>query len=260
MADFANRIPMHLFFEMMALPLSDGQMLLESAEGVIREGSAEKKTAAMAGVFAYLGAVVDARTEAPGDDLISALILAEYRGGRMPRELVLSISVNLLLAGLDTVASMLGFVIQHLAGDAALRRELAAHPDRIRGAVEEFARRFPVAALGRVVAKEFSYGDVMFRKGERVLMPTVLHSLDDAEFARPLAVDIDRAPPMIMSFGKGPHQCLGSLLARIELVETLTEWLREIPDFAIAPGRRATVSCGHITTMTSLPLCWDGAA
>ena len=53
------------------------------------------------------------------------------KGERMPRELVLSISVNLLMAGLDTVASMLGFVVRHLAGDDGLRRELVAHPERI---------------------------------------------------------------------------------------------------------------------------------
>ena len=257
MSDFAFQIPMHLFFEMMELPIADGRMLLGAAEGVIREGSAEKKTAAMAGVFAYLGAVIDQRTPNPGDDLISALTLAEYKGGRMPRELVLSISVNLLLAGLDTVASMIGFVARHLAGDEMLRHALAANPERIKGAVEEFARRFPVASLGRVVARDFFYGGVSFRKGERILLPTALHSLDEAKFARPLEVDIDRGIPVIMSFGRGAHQCLGSLLARIELVEALSEWLGRIPDFRLTPGKPPQVSCGHITAMTSLPLSWD---
>jgi cytochrome P450 len=175
----------------------------------------------------------------------------------MPRELVLSIAVNLLMAGLDTVASMLGFVVRHLAGDDALRRELATHPDRIRSSVEEFARRFPVASLGRVVAKEFTYGGVTFKEGDRLFMPTPLHSLDDCVYPDALALDLDRNPPAIMSFGRGPHQCLGALLARIELVEALTEWLRQIPDFRLTPGKPPIVSCGHITAMTSLPLSWD---
>ena len=257
MPDFALKIPMHLFFEMMELPLSDGRMLLDAAEGVIREGVAEKKIAAMKGVFDYLGAIIDQRTPNPSDDLISALILSDYKGERMPRELVLSIAVNLLMAGLDTVASMLGFVVRHLAGDDALRRELATHPDRIRSSVEEFARRFPVASLGRVVAKEFTYGGVTFKEGDRLFMPTPLHSLDDCVYPDALALDLDRNPPAIMSFGRGPHQCLGALLARIELVEALTEWLRQIPDFRLTPGKPPIVSCGHITAMTSLPLSWD---
>jgi cytochrome P450 len=257
MSDFALKIPMHLFFEMMALPLSDGRMLLDAAEAVIREGVAEKKIAAMHGVFDYLGAVIDQRTPNPGDDLISALILSDYKGGRMPRELVLSISVNLLMAGLDTVASMLGFVVRHLAGDDRLRRELAGHPERIRSAVEEFARRFPVASLGRVVARDFAYGGVTFKQGDRLFMPTALHSLDDSVYPRAGEVDIDRNPAAIMSFGRGPHQCLGALLARIELAEALTEWLRQIPEFRLTPGKPPTVSCGHITAMTSLPLSWD---
>jgi cytochrome P450 len=256
MADFALKIPMHLFFEMMQLPLSDGRMLLDAAEAVIREGVAEKKIAAIHGVFDYLGAIIDQRTPNPGDDLISALILSDYKGERMPRELVLSMAVNLLMAGLDTVASMLGFVVRHLAGDDALRRELASHPERISASIEEFARRFPVASLGRVVAKEFVYGDVTFRLGDRLFMPTALHSLDDSVYPRAEAVDIDRNPSAIMSFGRGPHQCLGALLARIELAEALTEWLRQIPDFQLATGKPPIVSCGHITAMTSLPLRW----
>ena len=257
MPDFALKIPMHLFFEMMALPLSDGRMLLDAAEGVIREGVAEKKIAAMQGVFDYLGAIIDDRTPNPGDDLISALILSDYKGERMPRELVLSIAVNLLMAGLDTVASMLGFVVRHLAGDDDLRRELVAHPERIRSSVEEFARRFPVASLGRVVAKEFSYGGVTFKLGDRLFMPTALHCLDDSVFPQATAIDIDRKLTSIMTFGRGPHQCLGALLARIELVEALGEWLGQIPEFRLTPGQPPIVSCGHITAMTSLPLSWD---
>ncbi len=154
---------------------------------------------------------------------------------------------------------MLGFVVRHLAGDGDLRRELAADPERIRSSVEEMARRFPVASLGRVVAREFSYGDVTFAEGDRLFMPTALHSLDDSVFAQAQRLDIDRNPPAIMSFGRGPHQCLGALLARIELVEALTEWLGQIPGFRLTPGKPPIVSCGHITAMTSLPLSWDAA-
>lgn len=257
MADFAFKIPMHLFFELMELPLSDGQMLLDAAEGIIRESEAEKKIAAMAGVFSYLSSVIDMREKTPGDDLVSHLIRSRYKDGPMPRELVLSIAVNLLLAGLDTVASMLGFITRHLAGDDALRHRLASNPDQIKDAVEELARRFPVATLGRVVANDFAYGGVAFRAGERLLLPTVLHSLDDRVFSQPMAVDIDRPIAPILSFGRGPHQCLGSLLARVELTQGLSEWLTRIPDFALIPGRPPRLSCGHITAMTSLPLRWD---
>jgi cytochrome P450 len=251
---------MHLFFEMMELPLSDGRMLLDAAEGVIREGVAEKKIAAIHGVFDYLGAIIDERANNLGDDLISALIQSDYKGEPMPRELVLSISVNLLMAGLDTVASMLGFVVRHLAGDDALRRELVADPARIRSSIEEFARRFPVASLGRVVAKEFAYGGVTFKEGDRLFMPTALHCLDDSVFPRAAELDLDRKLTPIMTFGRGPHQCLGALLARIELAEALTEWLGQIPDFRLTPGKPPNVSCGHITAMTSLPLSWDRPA
>jgi cytochrome P450 len=257
MYEFAFKIPMLLFVNMMGLPVEDGRDLLERADHVIREGDVEKKIAAMSGVFDYLGAVVDERRRKPGEDLISQLTLARYGDEPMPREMVLSMSVNLLLGGLDTVASMLGFVVRHLAEDESLRGALAREPERIRGAVEEFARRFPVAALGRVVARDCVIAGVELRNGERLLLPTQLHGLDERRFERPLEIDLEREIPVLMSFGRGRHQCIGSLLARIELQAALKCWLAEIPDFWIPQDDPPLVACGAITSISRLPLRWE---
>lgn len=257
MSEMAFNLPMHLFLRMMALPIEDGPMLLNLVNSVIREGEKEKKIAAMSAIFKYLEDVIDQRLVNPGDDLISHLCKSEYDGGPMPRNLVHSMCVNLLLGGLDTVASMLGFIMKYLAEDKPLREKLASNPELIEGALQEFTRRFAVTSLGRVVAKDFTYKGVELRAGERVLLATPLHGMDEQKFGCPMKVDIDRKIPLVMSFGRGSHQCVGSFLARIELAEALAGWLRHIPDFHIADGKEPRVSCGAVNAMEYLPLKWS---
>lgn len=256
MREFAFRIPLHLFFELMELPLSDGQKLLQAVDTVVRGSDAATITAALEDVFAYVTSVVEMRKVAPGSDVISSISTWHYRGEPIATEMAVGMGVQLLLAGLDTVAATLGFIIRHLADDADLRRGLASGSVELKSAVDEFLRRFPTVSLARVVAKDFTYQGVSLRKGERLLLPTAFHGLDPAIFDRPLELDLNRPSEPIMTFGRGPHQCIGTLLARTELTEALSGWLAAIPDFALAPGAETKLSCGHVAAFSSLPLVW----
>lgn len=62
-----------------------------------------------------------------------------------------------------------------------------------------------------------------------------------------------------ISFGSGPHRCLGSHLARQEVVITLEEWFRRIPDFKLAAGGDLKPYMGNITGLGALPLVWSPA-
>lgn len=256
MKEFAFRIPLHLFFELMQLPLSDGKKLLDAVDTVVRGSDAETVTAALEDMFAYIVSVIEMRKAAPGDDVVSHIVTSDFRGEAMRADMAAGMCAQLLLAGLDTVAATLGFIIRHLAEDADLRAKLVSGELEIKTATEEFLRRFPTVSLARVVAKDFSYGGVALRKGERLLLPTAFHGLDPAYFVNPLTVDFDRPNAPILTFGRGAHQCIGSLLARIELNEALTEWLARIPDFTIAADVAPTLSCGHVAAFSSLRLTW----
>ena len=163
----------------------------------------------------------------------------------------------LLVGGLDTVASAMGFAARFLATSPEHRRELVEHPERIPNAVEELLRRFPVVNQGRVVVSDMTYKGVDMRAGDQIIMPTTLHGLDDRKFDDPLRVDFSRPTPIHSTFGNGAHRCPGSLLARTELKIFLEEWLKRIPDFRIKPGATPGVRAGVNATLYSLPLVWD---
>jgi cytochrome P450 len=257
MADFAQRLPVKLFLGMMHLPLEDADMLFEANHKITRGTSHADKSAGLSDVFDYLQKVVDERYDAGGSDVISKIAQYSSGGERLSKEKVVGISVNLLLAGLDTAGSMLGFIVRHLAQNEQLRRELAAHPDRIERASGELIRRFPIVTLGRIVANDFSYAGIDLKAGECVALPTPLHGMDKCKFANPLEVELNRRIPVNMSFGKGRHLCVGNFVARVELVEALTVWMHHIPEFRIEPGASIEVEFGQVSVINRLPLQWD---
>jgi cytochrome P450 len=74
-----------------------------------------------------------------------------------------------------------------------------------------------------------------------------------------MTLDLDRKVTTVLSFGRGKHQCIGSLVARVELTATLTEWLTHIPDFRIKPDTIVEISCGPINAVKNLFLEWNTA-
>jgi cytochrome P450 len=211
-------------------------------------------------MFSYLRGWIAQRRQTPGDDLISKMAEAKIAGCPITDDAMLSVCTNLLLGGLDTVASMLGFIMKFLAENDQIRARLGREPQQIERSLNEIIRRFPIASLGRVVARDFTYEGILLKQGDRVLLPTPLHGLDDEQFDCPMTLDLDRKVTSLLSFGRGKHQCLGSLVARVELTATLTEWLSCIPDFRIKPGTVPEISCGPINALKNLFLEWDAAS
>ena len=77
----------------------------------------------------------------------------------------------------------------------------------------------------------------------------------------PLTLDFRRSPPVrLQMFGNGPHTCPGAVLARRELKIFLQEWLKRIPDFAIAPDTAPVFTTGFVTGLTELKLVWTPAS
>jgi cytochrome P450 len=144
------------------------------------------------------------------------------------------------MAGLDTVASVLGLIVKGFAEDAQKRREFTAlldQPDKVMPAIEELVRFHAIVPVPRRVTRPMEFQGAQFAENETVSCPTPAANRDPAVFARPNELVFDRRPNRHMGFGRGPHRCLGIHLARRELRVALTALHRRLPDYRLLPGR-----------------------
>ena len=101
------------------------------------------------------------------------------------------------------------------------------------------------------------YRGVSMKAGEYILIPGILANLDERRFPDPLKVDFARTGlAKSMTFGGGIHRCPGAMLARMQIIIFLEEWLKRIPDFWIPEGDQEHIRCGATMSMSYLPLKW----
>jgi len=254
---FARVLPVTVILDLLGLPQEDRTRLIALAESVVRTPGVERRIDAQAAMNAYLAGWIDKRLAEPGDDLISHVVHAEVEGRPITTEEMFSVCHLLLLGGLDTVASMLGFICKFLAEHAEHRHQLVQEPTLMRNAIEELIRRHGIPNTARLITHDFEYKGVPFKKDELVQLPNSLFGLDDRVVSDPTCVDFRRPFPIPhAAFGNGPHTCVGAMLARREIKVFLEEWLSRIPDFTIKPGTKPVLVSGRTNSIIELHLVW----
>jgi cytochrome P450 len=179
----------------------------------------------LGGAFPELAAFLDEQIEArraPGDtrdDLIARMTRAEVQGRRLSTLQIRTLAANCLLASQST-ANLIGNLLHRFVTDSAFERRLRAEPALIGGAVEESLRfDCPVLFLFRTARVDCAIAGERIRAGERVILGIASGNRDEAVWERPgefwLERDWTRAPE-ILTFGPGPHLCLGNMIARME--------------------------------------------
>ena len=257
--DFAQQMPIAIFLSMLELPLADRPIIMDIVDRIIRPDLPETRMRGFEDLGRYTMAKVEERRGGGGADVISDLTRARIDGKPLSDEDLQGLMSVLMLAGLDTVAGMLGFIAAHLARHPAHRHALIAEPGRIPAAIEEYLRRMAMVNITREVAGDTELAGVTLKAGELVVVPLALANLAEERYERTLEVDLDRRRPRHASFGTGPHVCMGAALARTEIAIFLEEWLVRIPDFAIAPGAVLEVRVGAAAMIPELPLVWNVA-
>lgn len=260
MSEFGNIMPMYVFMDLVDLPRSESDKLVPIVERFIKSGSIVERQQAQAALIEYISGIAMDRRASPGSDLGSKVVNATVAGERISDAEAISYMTLLLLGGLDTIASMLGFFTRFLAQSSEHRRQLVANLDDaafMRGAMEEMFRRFGVVNAGRVVAKDCEVGGIRLRANDTILPINMLAGLDERRIANPLAVDFSRGSSgNHLTFGAGPHSCPGSTLARREIAIFLREWLKRIPEFSIRPNGRSEAITGVTCSLKALDLVW----
>lgn len=256
--DFAKVLPINVFLTMMGLPLDDREFLLPRAEIAVRSNDIELKAKSQGELIAYLMGHIEARKANPQDDLLGMIVNGEIGDRPLTPPEVLAMSILVLVGGLDTVASQLGFVAHFLAKSPSHRHELVENPKLAQVACEEFLRRYGLPNTARELTGDYEYKGIRFKKGDMIQMPKCLYGLDDRINANPTVVDFHRKPSEIKhaAFGAGPHVCPGNVLARRELIIFLEEWLPAIPDFEVDPERPAEFAAGSVNGVDKLYLKW----
>ncbi|APA75580.1 cytochrome P450 [Mycobacterium avium subsp. hominissuis] len=260
-AEFAVPLPCTVFLQLLGLPLEDLDRFLLWKDGVIRpagDSGFDRRHESSAGVaqqiYEYFDKAIDEHIAVPRDDVLSAMIAADVGGQPLSREELLDICFLFLIAGLDTVTDSLDCFFVYLARHPQHRRQLVERPDVLPGAVEELLRwETPVPGVARVATQDVEVGGCPISKGERVSPLLGAANTDPAEFPDPEIVDFTRSPNRHRAFGGGPHRCLGSHLARMELRVALREFHRRIPDYEIKPGTQLTYTAA-LRSVESLPL------
>jgi cytochrome P450 len=202
--------------------------------------------------------VFDDRRRSPRDpdvDMATYLLEARIDDEPISDEYLLSMMTTLVLAGLDTTKSQLGFNFHHLATHPDDRRRLAADPSLIPVAVEELLRAFAFVPPARKLRADIDYEGCPMKRGQMVLMPLWAANRDPAAFPHAKDVVIDRSPNRHIAFGAGAHRCAGAHLARRELLIAMEEWHARIPDYELA-NDTPLVEHGWQLGLDALPLRW----
>jgi cytochrome P450 len=262
-SDFAIRFPTDLFLASLNLPMSDGEEFLYWVEKIFRGFAGKDLDEAVKAdqwSRAYFERAISEREQHPQDtevDFISRLLVSQLDGVAIPREDIVTICSTLMLAGLDTTRSALGFIFHHLARDAELRQRLTAQPSLWPRAVEEFIRLYPLVYQdGRLVTRAIDFHGLPLKEGDIVWLGLSSANHDPKKFAEPRTFNLDRDHiNHHLAFGAGPHRCLGMHLARHELVIALTEWHKRIPDYELATDEQL-YERGAQLAIDRLPLRW----
>jgi cytochrome P450 len=209
-------------------------------------------------VDAYLDDMIVERRNALTDDLISDLIRAEDDGDRLSHDELLMLAAGLLMAGTDTTRNQLAAAVHTLCDHPDQWLLLAERPELAPKAVEEIMRHSPVAAATfRTAAVDVELGGVTIPAGTLTIVNAAAANRDPAVYDDPDRLDITRdGPAAMLTFGGGVHYCLGSHLARAELVEALTVITRRMPNArraGPAPWKPLTGMSGPVT----LPIEFD---
>ena len=239
---YAYPLPFGVIGELLGIPAADRarmhawfQVLLTGWAG----DPPPEAVQASDGIVAYLRELVEAKRQSPADDLVSVLVAAE--DDVLTTQELLSSLFQLVVAGHDTTASLIGNGVVALLDHPGQLQALLADLGQLPAAIEELIRfTAPVPhATFRVTTEPVTLGGMAIPAHEQVLVCLGSANRDPGRFPAPDALDIGRSDGPNLGFGHGIHYCLGAPLARLEARVAFETLLGRYPGLRLATGRDA---------------------
>lgn len=228
MSELAYPIPLAVIAELFDIGLEGAELLRSETPTLARMLELDPTpeeidaigTAAMT-LMLFLVPFVAQRREAPGEDLLSALIHPPDGGAALETDEIVTMCLLLLAAGHETTANLIGNGTLALLEHPDQLDWLAHHPDFCAQAVDELLRYdSPVQVASRVARNNLTLGGVRVCKGQQALVVLGAANRDPARYTDPDRLDLTRTESPHLAFGNGPHFCVGAGLARLEAQET----------------------------------------
>jgi len=238
------------------LELIDTLFYIEPDVGMVNDVSIE----AQLGLMSYIQEQLDERRKTPRDDLITGLVeaeLAQDDGGtrRLTDEEAGGFANLLVSAGTETVARLLGWTAVVLAANPDQRAQLVADTTLIPRAVEELLRyEAPSPVQGRWTSRDVELHGEVIPHDSKVLLLTGSAGRDERVYSDPDRFDVHRRPDQHVSFGVGPHFCLGAALARLEGRIAIEETLARFPSWEVDHDRAVRLHTSTVRGYKNVPI------
>jgi cytochrome P450 len=237
MSALAVPFPSQVFLTLFGLPLDDRDLLIGWKDAVLAFSAAEglepsPETVARGGeLLTYLNGHLADRRGSDGDDLLSQL-LSDSHDEALTEEEIIGLCFLFLIAGLDTVTAATGFALYELARNPALRAPVIDDEEAVAHFIEEVLRiNPPVPYVPRMTTAEITVAGVTIPAGSNCWLGLGTANRDPERY--PDADVMHERRNNHFTFGRGPHRCLGSHLARLELRLIIEEWNRRIPRYSV---------------------------
>ncbi len=243
MSDFAFHLPAIVIAELLGVPPGDRDRFKIWSDDLITFLGTFYTTweeiavigASLKGLVLYLQGIVDEARLNPQDNLLGALVLAEEQGDRLNAEELLANVVLLLAAGHETTTNLIGNGMLALLQNRDQWEKLKSDPSLLPGTVEELLRYdSPVQIAVRYAGTDMEIGGTQIASGQIVQAYLGAANRDPLVFASPDRLDITRQGTRHLSFGYGPHYCLGAALARMEAQIAIGALMERMPNMQLA--------------------------
>jgi cytochrome P450 len=254
-SEFAQYLPNRIFMAMAGLPDDRFDEFMEWEKALLHGADPAARLWGMQSIENFVADHFLGRRGQPRrDDLTDVIAHAEIDGQRLSDEDIKSVGFLIYIAGLDTVQAMTGFAFLHLAthpGDQMAMRE--SDQARARG-LEEILRLHGIVASGRTAVEDMEFKGVQMKAGDRILTFAGFGNRDPIKFSRGATPDVAAKLNPHLTFGAGPHLCLGMHLARNELNISMDEMFKALPPFSLQ--QPAVTRAGGVCGVDELHLTW----
>lgn len=249
-ADLAYPLPAIVIAELAGFPAEDRDRFRDWTwrinrfffrSGVVDPWHGDDANNAILEAHDWIHPQLESRRTTPRDDLLSALAVADLSGDRLSEAELLSTAITLFLGGHETTTGLIALGMSALVRNPDQLAILRDRPELVEPAVEEMLRYDAPFQLNlRMLTEDVELGGVMLREGDLVRQALGSANRDPERFADPDRFWVERPPKRHLSFGLGPHFCIGAPLARLQAQIAVETLVRRLPNLRLDPNADPT--------------------